>query len=76
MPMPALEMLREHSLAVLTNKPLAESLTILEALDLRRYFESVCGGDSFARKKPDPIGVLLLQEEAGAEYAETLIVGD
>jgi phosphoglycolate phosphatase len=73
---PALEMLREHSLAVLTNKPLAESLTILEALDLRRYFESVCGGDSFARKKPDPIGVWFLQEEAGAESAETLLVGD
>ncbi len=73
----ALERLRrEHSLAVLTNKPLAESLTILEGLDLRRYFRAVCGGDSFARKKPDPIGVWFLQEELGAELDETLLVGD
>jgi phosphoglycolate phosphatase len=73
----ALEMLRRrHSLAVLTNKPVAESLTILEGLDLKRYFQSVCGGDSFARKKPDPIGVWFLQEEAGAESADTLLVGD
>ncbi len=74
---PALEILRrERSLAVLTNKPVAESLTILDGLDLRRYFRTVCGGDSFARKKPDPIGVRFLQEEAGADAAETLLVGD
>jgi phosphoglycolate phosphatase len=74
---PALERLRlEHSLAVLTNKPVAESLTILEGLDLRRYFRAVCGGDSFARKKPDPMGVRFLQEDAGASAAETLLVGD
>jgi phosphoglycolate phosphatase len=74
---PALERLHgHHRLAVLTNKPVAESLTILEGLDLRRYFRAVCGGDSFARKKPDPIGVWFLQEEAEAESAETLLVGD
>ena len=74
---PALEMLRRgHTLAVLTNKPVAESLTILEGLDLRRYFRTVCGGDSFSHKKPDPMGVRFLQEEAGADAAETLLVGD
>ena len=74
---PALESLhREFRLAVLTNKPVMESVRILEGLDLRRYFQAVYGGDSFARKKPDPIGVRFLQEETGSDTDETLLVGD
>jgi phosphoglycolate phosphatase len=74
---PALESLhREFRLAVLTNKPVMESVRILEGLDLRRYFQVVYGGDSFARKKPDPIGVRFLQEETGSDTDETLLVGD
>jgi len=74
---PALEALhRDRPLAVLTNKPVIESLMILEGLDLRRYFRAVYGGDSFSRKKPDPVGVRFLQEETGAEADETLLVGD
>lgn len=74
---PALEALqREHPLAVLTNKPSMESLMILEGLGLRRYFKAVYGGDSFARKKPDPMGVRFLQEETDAGADETLLVGD
>jgi phosphoglycolate phosphatase len=53
-----------------------ESLMILEGLDLRRYFRAAYGGDSFARKKPDPIGVRFLQEETGAGADDTLLVGD
>ena len=34
------------------------------------------GGDSFARRKPDPIGVLHLLEETGSSREETLVVGD
>lgn len=74
---PALEALhRDRTLAVLTNKPVRESLAILEGLDLRRYFRAVHGGDSFARKKPDPMGVRFLQEETEAGPDETLLVGD
>lgn len=74
---PALEGLyRGRPLAVLTNKPVIESLMILEGLGLRRYFRAVYGGDSFARKKPDPIGVRFLQEETGSDTDETLLVGD
>jgi phosphoglycolate phosphatase len=74
---PALEALhRERPLAVLTNKPVRESLAILEGLDLRRYFRAVYGGDSFARKKPDPMGVRFLREETEAGAEETLLVGD
>jgi phosphoglycolate phosphatase len=67
---------RGASLAVLTNKPIFESLAILEGLNLRGYFRVVYGGDSFARKKPDPIGVLHLLGETGSPREETLLVGD
>jgi phosphoglycolate phosphatase len=74
---PALESLhRKSTLTVLTNKPVAETLRILVGLDLKPYFRAVYGGDSFARKKPDPMGVRFLQEEATASASETLLVGD
>jgi phosphoglycolate phosphatase len=74
---PALDALhRERPLAVLTNKPVMESLAILEGLDLRRYFRAAYGGDSFARRKPDPMGVRFLQEETESGPDETLLVGD
>ncbi len=73
----ALEALhRDFALAVLTNKPVTESIRILQGLDLKRYFRAVCGGDSFARKKPDPIGVRFLQEELGVDSGGSLLVGD
>lgn len=65
-----------RTLSVLTNKPILESVMILEGLGLERHFASVYGGDSFARKKPDPTGVIRLLEEAGARRNETLFVGD
>jgi len=67
---------RALPLAVLTNKPVMESIRILDGLDLRRYFRAVYGGDSFARKKPDPMGVRFLEEELSAEPRRTLLVGD
>ncbi len=65
-----------HSLAVLTNKPVRESVQILEGLGMHRYFAPVYGGDSFPRKKPDPTGVNHIIEEAGAQRSKTLFVGD
>jgi len=75
---PALEELDVggRTLAVLTNKPLSESIMILEGLGLRRHFAHVYGGDSFAQKKPDPTGLRRLLDDAGAGEHETLFVGD
>lgn len=63
-------------LAVLTNKPARESLLILEGLDLRAYFFAVYGGDSFARKKPDPVGLAHLLEQSRTPLEDALFVGD
>ena len=65
-----------HILAVLTNKPVRISADITKALNLSDLFLRVYGGDSFPLKKPDPIGIRTLQQEAHAEANDTLMVGD
>jgi phosphoglycolate phosphatase len=65
-----------HTMAVLTNKPVRISTDIIAALGLTGHFTNVYGGDSFPSKKPDPIGIHTLREELGAGRAETLMVGD
>lgn len=66
----------KQELAVLTNKPVRISSDIIAALGLERQFFRVYGGDSFAAKKPDPIGLKALMEEAGTAAASTWMVGD
>ena len=67
---------RGHRLAVLTNKPRRISFDILAALGLQDRFVQVYGGDSFARKKPDPIGISQLMQDTGTSAAQTIMVGD
>lgn len=66
----------ERGMAVLTNKPIGPSLAICEALQLSPHFFRIYGGNSFETKKPDPVGLLRLIEEAGVTAEETLMVGD
>ncbi len=63
-------------MAVLSNKPVRPSQDIVNALGLGNYFVRVYGGNSFATKKPDPLGVRTLLEETGAAPIETLMIGD
>lgn len=72
-----LERLRqaELRLGVCTNKPSGLTRTLLEELDLARFFTSVAGGDVPARK-PDPRHVQLVMNELGGSPATTLMVGD
>jgi phosphoglycolate phosphatase len=65
-------------LAVLTNKPLAATREILNALDLEQFFESswVVGGDGPFPRKPDPSGLLHLSRKAAAGPDRTTMVGD
>jgi phosphoglycolate phosphatase len=71
-----LELLENHPMAVLTNKPVNFSRAILEGLNLSRYFRFVYGGNSFEKKKPDPMGVETLLRELGAKPEEAMMVGD
>lgn len=63
-------------LAVLTNKPVRPARAICEGLGMGDAFFQVYGGDSFAFKKPDPLGLRTLMREAGAEPHETVMIGD
>lgn len=65
-----------HSLAVLTNKPEQISVDIIAALGLADHFPLVYGGDRFANKKPDPIGIQALMAAAGVGQSETIMIGD
>ena len=74
--------------AVLTNKPVRPSREICAGLGLAPFFFQIYGGDSFHRKKPDPVGLNTLIEQAGARLreqdpkspsitpAETVMIGD
>ena len=63
-------------MAVLTNKPVRFSSEILSGLGVREYFFRVYGGNSFEKKKPDPVGVAKLLEESGVARERALMVGD
>ena len=65
-----------RKLAVLTNKPVRVSRDILAGLGLAGHFFQVYGGNSFATKKPDPLGANTLLREAGVAPEEAVIVGD
>jgi phosphoglycolate phosphatase len=65
------------TLAVLTNKPLGPTQSMLAGLGLSEYFGShVVGGDGPFPRKPDPAGLLHLISQAGVSPSETLLVGD
>lgn len=69
-----------YELAVLTNKPEAPARDILTGLGVAGYFAAIHGGDSFAAKKPDPVGLRAIlgpaTPGAAAAPAEALMVGD
>jgi phosphoglycolate phosphatase len=71
-----LNALAEYPLAVLTNKPTRMSIEILEGLDMAHFFQSIYGGDSFEKKKPDPTGALSIVQELGAAPRQAAMVGD
>jgi phosphoglycolate phosphatase len=65
------------TLAVLTNKPLAATRTILDGVALSHFFNNrVVGGDGPFPRKPSPEGLDHLISDARAEPATTLLVGD
>ena len=72
----ALAELRGVPMAVLTNKPVNISVRILEGLGLRDYFQFVYGGNSFATKKPDPLGANTLLRELNVYAGDAVMVGD
>ncbi|HUS06166.1 MAG TPA: HAD-IA family hydrolase [Bryobacteraceae bacterium] len=65
-----------RQMAVLTNKPVRMSKAIIQGLGLNHHFFQVYGGNSFEEKKPSPIGIAALLEEAGCGLQDALMIGD
>jgi phosphoglycolate phosphatase len=66
----------QRQMAVLSNKPVNPSRDIVRALGMADFFVRVYGGNSFATKKPDPLGVTALLQEADVAADEALMIGD
>ena len=61
-----------HSMAVVTNKPLAPTEAILDLLDIRTFFHHVHGGDTITKPNPQAL-------EAGAQWVppeNCVMIGD
>jgi phosphoglycolate phosphatase len=69
---------RRATLALLTNKPVGPTESILERLALAPFFAPslVIGGDGAFPRKPDPSGLADLARRAGVETGATVLVGD
>ncbi len=74
-----IEFLEHHQgrpMAVVTNKPLAPTLELLDGLQLGGFFPVVVGGDSFSEKKPHPQPVIEALRMLGADPAGAVMIGD
>jgi len=65
-----------RQMAVLSNKPVRPSQDIVQALGLGDYFVRIYGGNSFATKKPDPLGAETILHETGVAADQALMIGD
>jgi len=63
-------------LACLTNKPQDLAKSLLKQKGLSDFFSLVFGGDTFERKKPDPLPLLKTCEALGFAPHQVLMVGD
>lgn len=73
------DLLERHqpaSLAIVTNKPLGLTLSLLERLELRDHFGAIVGGDSVPLKKPSPVPVRLALHQLGRSVSGAIMIGD
>lgn len=67
---------RSKLLAIVTNKPLAPTMLLLEAFKIDGYFQIVLGGDSLKNKKPHPEPIIHICGALGVDPSDTVMVGD
>jgi phosphoglycolate phosphatase len=67
---------RDFKMALVTNKPVAATRKILEALSLAPFFPVVIGGDTLPFRKPHPAPLLEAIRQLGVKPARAVMVGD
>lgn len=79
-PYPHVESILEHfnssPKAVVTNKPHAFSVELLDGLNLTSRFKAIIGGDSLSERKPSPVPLLEAARLCGVRPTECLMIGD
>jgi phosphoglycolate phosphatase len=65
-----------YRLAIVTNKPYDFIQPILDGLALNGLFELLVGGDTLAKRKPDPLPLHYTCEKLGVTVDECVMVGD
>ena len=63
-------------MAILTNKAVRFSQTLIQRLNLDGHFFRIYGGNSFEEKKPHPMGLQKLMEERNTAPENTVMIGD
>ncbi len=63
-------------LACVTNKPMALTTPLLAKKGLKDFFSIVYGGDSFLRKKPDPLPLLQVCLDFQLAPSQVVTIGD
>lgn len=62
--------------AICTNKRESLARQLLDALDITERFEAICGGDTFAERKPNGQHILKTAASAGGPWSGVLMIGD
>jgi phosphoglycolate phosphatase len=65
-----------YRLVIVTNKPIDFVAPILTGLALDGLFETVLGGDSLPKRKPDPLPLLHICQQFAVSVEQCLMVGD
>lgn len=65
-----------YRLVIVTNKPYDFIQPILDGLELNGLFELLIGGDSLAKRKPDPLPLHHACQQLGVTVDQCVMVGD
>jgi phosphoglycolate phosphatase len=65
-----------YRLGCVTNKPIAFTLPLLEAMGIADFFDLTIGGDQVERIKPDPQPLLMAAEKLRVDPKQAVMLGD
>ncbi|MFC1461201.1 HAD-IA family hydrolase [Verrucomicrobiota bacterium] len=65
-----------HTLALISNKPLAACTELLRHFRISDLFASVLGGDSCAHRKPSPEPIFMTLRATGVDARDAWMIGD
>jgi len=66
----------DQTLTIVSNKPKVLVEALLREHGLTDFFEFVAGGDTFTKRKPDPMAVEFILKRYGVSRDEVCVVGD